>query len=61
MSAKEELIDFNQKILEMEQAGDETAPGFFETILSEHLIFRRASGKVIGECRVFKTNHMLAR
>lgn len=49
MSAKEELMALNQNILEMEQTGDETAQGFFETILSELLIFRRASGKVIGK------------
>ena len=54
MSTEAELIELNRKSVEMEQAADgqaraEEAGKFFEAFLSNQLIFRRASGKVVGK------------
>jgi hypothetical protein len=46
--AKNALIELNQRIGQMEQQG-EGAKGFFQTHLSDQLVFRRASGKVAGK------------
>jgi hypothetical protein len=44
----DDLADLNRRIGEMEQRGAE-ARAFFEDLLSEHLVFRRASGKVVSK------------
>ena len=46
--AKNALIELNQRIGQMEQQG-EAAQAFFQTHLSDQLIFHRASGKVVGK------------
>lgn len=46
--AKNALIELNRRIGQMEQQG-EAAQVFFQTHLSDQLIFRRASGKVVGK------------
>jgi len=45
---KNALVELNEQVAEMEQRG-EAAKQFFQTHLSERLIFRRASGKVVGK------------
>src|SRR5689334_13989220 len=45
---KESLAKFNQQIARKEQEG-EAGHAFFEQHLSDQLIFRRASGKVVGK------------
>lgn len=47
-STKNALVELNQQIGQMEQQGEE-AKEFFQTHLSDQLIFRRASGKVVGK------------
>jgi Domain of unknown function (DUF4440) len=42
------LVELNKQIAEMEQQG-EAAREFFQKHLSDQLIFRRASGKVVGK------------
>ena len=49
MSIETDLIALNEKIAEMEQARGLEAIAFFESLLSDQLIFRRASGKVVGK------------
>ncbi len=44
-----ELMTLNERIGEMEQKRDEEAHKFFNSHLSDQLIFRRASGKVVGK------------
>jgi hypothetical protein len=44
-----DLLAANGRIAEMEQAADEKAEAFFRALLSDHLVFRRASGKVVGK------------
>lgn len=46
---KQQLVALNQSIGEMEQARDEEAHKFFQAHLSDHLVFRRASGKIVGK------------
>lgn len=48
-SMKRSLIDLNKRIGEMEQMQGEKAHEFFNTHLSDELIFRRVSGKVVGK------------
>jgi hypothetical protein len=43
------LIDLNKRIGEMEQEQSAEAHKFFNAHLSDQLIFRRASGKVVGK------------
>ncbi len=43
------LVDLNKRIGEMEQKQDEEAHLFFNAHLSDQLIFRRASGTVVGK------------
>lgn len=45
---KQHLFDLNNQIAEMEQKG-KAAQTFFDELLSDKLIFRRVSGKVIGK------------
>src|SRR5688572_8254925 len=45
---KKSLAELNQQFVRKEQQG-ETAREFFEKHLSDQLIFRRASGKVVGK------------
>ncbi len=47
-SAKQHLVNLNQRIGEMEQKRDEEAHTFFQAHLSDQLVFRRASGKIVG-------------
>jgi len=47
-ATKNALIELNKQIGEMEQQGVE-ARTFFDDHLSDQLIFRRASGKVVGK------------
>jgi hypothetical protein len=42
------LIDLNKEIVQREQEG-ETARAFFQELLSEGLVFRRASGRIVGK------------
>jgi hypothetical protein len=42
------LVELNQRIVQMEQQG-ESATAFFQKLLSDRFLFRRASGKVIGK------------
>lgn len=46
---KQNLVDLNKRIGEMEQKQDEEAHLFFDAHLSDQLIFRCASGKVVGK------------
>jgi hypothetical protein len=46
---KQNLVDLNKKIGEMEQEQGEQAHLFFNAHLSEQLIFRRVSGKTVGK------------
>ena len=48
-AAKQQLVVLNQRIGEMEQKRDEEAIAFFQTHLSDQLVFRRASGKIVGK------------
>ena len=47
--ALDEIQTLNERIGEMEQKQGEEAREFFNTHLSDQLIFRRASGKVVGK------------
>ena len=47
-ATKNTLIELNKQIGEMEQQGVE-ARAFFDDHLSDQLIFRRASGKIVGK------------
>ena len=47
-AAIEELETLNKQIAEMEQKGVE-ALAFFNALLSDQLIFRRANGKIVGK------------
>ena len=49
MSIEKDLIALNEKIAEMEQARGLEAIAFFESLLSDQFISRRASGKVVGK------------
>lgn len=49
MNIETDLIALNEKSVEVEQAGGPDALAFFESLLSDQLIFRRASGKVVGK------------
>lgn len=44
-----DLIELNQKIAMLEQQRGHLAQRFFTKLLSDHLIFRRANGKVVGK------------
>jgi hypothetical protein len=44
----DDLVALNTRIGEMEQRGAAAAP-FFTDLLSDDLVFRRASGKVVGK------------
>jgi hypothetical protein len=46
---KRTLVDLNMQIGEMEQKQGKAAQEFFQTHLSDQLIFRRASRKVVGK------------
>jgi uncharacterized protein DUF4440 len=46
---KQTLVDLSKRIGEMEQEQGEDAHKFFNAHLSDQLIFRRASGKVVGK------------
>lgn len=46
---KQYLVDLNKRIGEMEQEQGAEAHKFFNAHLSDQLIFRRASGKVVGK------------
>jgi hypothetical protein len=51
MTTEQELTDLNVKIAEMEQReqrGGKDAEDFFTEVLSNELVFRRASGTVVG-------------
>ena len=43
------LVELNTEIGDMEQKGGPEALKFFETHLSDQLVFRRANGKVVGK------------
>jgi hypothetical protein len=43
------LVQLNQRMVDLEQQGGEKAVGLFRTHLSDDLIFRRATGKVVGK------------
>jgi len=45
----DELVRLNDRIAKMEQQADADAYGFFSTHLAHNLVFRRASGKVVGK------------
>jgi len=45
----EALVALNRRFAEMEQEGGPEALRFFGAHLSHHLVFRRASGKVVGK------------
>lgn len=47
---KQQLIELNIKFVEMEQQQGTVAHDFFATHLSDQLIFRRATGQVVGKC-----------
>ena len=47
-STKRDLVELNRQIGNMEQQGA-AATEFFDTHLSDQLVFRRASGKIIGK------------
>jgi len=47
-AAKNALIELNKEITEMEQRGVE-ALTFFNTHLSDQLVFRRANGTIVGK------------
>jgi Domain of unknown function (DUF4440) len=49
MNIEKDLTDLNVKSVALEQAGGTEAHAFFEALLSDQLIFRRASGKVVGK------------
>jgi hypothetical protein len=49
VNIEKDLTALNAKIAEMEQAGGLEAIAFFEALLSDQLVFRRASGKVVGK------------
>jgi hypothetical protein len=54
MNIETDLIALNKKSVEMEQAGAdepraEQVRRFFDTLLSDQLVFRRASGKIVGK------------
>lgn len=46
---KQNLVHLNERIGEMEQKQDEEAHKFFNAHLSDQLIFRRVSGRVVGK------------
>ena len=48
ITTKQDLENLNREIGEMEQQGP-AAFEYFNTLLSDQLIFRRASGKVVGK------------
>ena len=43
------LVELNTEIGAMEQKGGSEGLKFFETHLSDQLVFRRANGKVVGK------------
>lgn len=47
--APKDLVALNEQIGEMEQTGGEKALAFFCDHLSDQLVFRRASGKIVGK------------
>ena len=49
MNFETQLTELNVKSVSMEQAGGSDAREFFEPLLSDQLIFRRASGKIVGK------------
>src|SRR5262245_17539616 len=49
MNIETDLIALNEKSVPVEQAGGPEAITFFDALLSSELIFRRASGKVVGK------------
>lgn len=48
-SIEKYLSTLNEESVEVEQAGGDEARKYFEKLLSDHLIFRRATGKVVGK------------
>lgn len=46
---KQRLSDLNERIGNMEQEQGEESYEFFQALLSDQLIFRRASGKIVGK------------
>lgn len=49
MTLENDLITFNEQLVEKEQVGGQEAHAFFETRLSDQLVFRRANGKIVGK------------
>ena len=45
----DDLVALNVRIGEMEQAGGSDARTFFESLLGDRFVFRRASGKIVGK------------
>lgn len=48
-ASKQQLVGLNQRIATLEQQRDEEARAFFRAHLSDQLVFRRASGKLVGK------------
>jgi hypothetical protein len=46
---RNDLIELNERIGEMEQASAENARTYFSDLLSDQLVFRRANGKTVGK------------
>ena len=44
-----DLVALNERMVRMEQAGDDQAFDFFQAHLSDQLVFRRANGKIVGK------------
>ena len=49
MSVEANLIALNEEAVKLEQDGGPDARTFFEAHLSDQLLFRRATGKVVGK------------
>jgi hypothetical protein len=49
MNIEQDLTKLNQQIVEVEQAGGAEASSYFGALLSDQLIFRRASGNIVGK------------
>jgi hypothetical protein len=50
MSNEKNLITLNEQSVDVEQCGGDDAHKFFDDLLSNQLIFRRANGTVVDKC-----------
>jgi hypothetical protein len=49
MNGENDLAAINEQSVEVEQHGGKDARKFFDELLSDELMFRRASGKILGK------------